>query len=1118
MSVKNNFPRVHSISTVGVIYHFNADYPFHRFRTDFTGEGGSGKTMVADMIQLILLGPANYLSATEGNDKRPIEGMVMPPKNRQYGAGYVVMNVEVSPARYLALGCFIEKSSKQTKMFIAQAGFDWESRLEPLSSPVYHKDFLVEETIVSVEELNKVVHHIHLKPLNLKNYHRLLFENGILAFDLSNKKKLDSFASIFRSFSRGKALKKDSENLKDFLFGDAEKALMENYQQQVKSIADDYHEHDRYQKEIELIGKKQGFIKEIVTLEEQSKALEKAYREEKILFWNNQVKSISIRHNTNQLDYHRSSLELAAINLHHAELFTNELQENTHLYRVSKEKIENLKESQENYEAKKEDHYSTLSDIKGRLEKAKGMADLLKAHGEEAVLRDRVKAEKQFMRDKSLLGDFILYLRSNRIEESFESSVWNTDYESAVGKSVELEKSLTARIQELDALTVFSDIDSPDSLAGWAIHSLGRELSLQEESLLRYFQKLPREKPEVIEKLSRYLPDPDILFDGPDVRDLEINKGFWINLGGVIEHIPYVEKQYLNKDRKTVLELLSGLKQGLDMELAECRRNLQELVQLKGRLTDFEQLKSALHLYNSKESFEREIDLLLIIDDQSLESQLGDLAIQGDLEKQRLNVQTNLDELIQLQHFNDSTSVQRDFDQALKFFKDNQLEVTKLDSHLEDWKEKKTIYEQELFKLQEEFSKDLLEVQLIQKALLREATSTTSALRIQLEKERKFDIDKKAFEGSDKDLNTSQDKLKNAHEEFLLAFRKRYEVGVNTDIVQSDPDLGEYGTQSKYNKAKLRFETKYNVIVQELEDGTAIQDSYHVGQLAHKLLPTVFTSAKAIETTSVEILLSEKLESLQQAVKEIGSRKIQILKRVFTDVNAAYRDYMLKVTEINQYFNSPSKIITGGSRASLILTPSVDYPAKWMSVFSRSLSNETGTLDLFETLSNEIDINEMMKTAFIAEGGKRDVRIEDLLNPKSYFDLEFKLKLESGENNSGSNSQAYSGYALLGLARLSLLAEPKRNGIKIMPIDEAQGLGSNYEMLRKVALEEGYQILSMSIDSAGDLHPGEQYIYMLSENKLHDDEHYVPAMGIFTEGVVTANISEFINENRNQDS
>ena len=237
---------------------------------------------------------------------------------------------------------------------------------------------------------------------------------------------------------------------------------------------------------------------------------------------------------------------------------------------------------------------------------------------------------------------------------------------------------------------------------------------------------------------------------------------------------------------------------------------------------------------------------------------------------------------------------------------------------------------------------------------------------------------------------------------------------------------------------------------------------------------------------------------------------MEILKKVFSEVQKTYRDYIVKVIDIDKYFNGSTKKITGGSRASLVHAISTDYPADWLNVFTKILNNELSFTGMFEELAKESDINKIMMKAFTDSGGLSGAKIEDLLNPKSYFTLEFKLKLDTGESNSGSNSQAYSGYALLGLARLALIGNNKLPGLKIMPIDEAQGLGSNYEMLREVALEEGYQILSMSIESAGELRDGEQYIYMLSENKLQDEESHVPAMAIFNDRDVVTDINDFI--------
>lgn len=53
MSHNKNFPRIYSLSTVGIRNHYNSDYRFHPFRTDFVGDSGVGKSIIADVLQLI---------------------------------------------------------------------------------------------------------------------------------------------------------------------------------------------------------------------------------------------------------------------------------------------------------------------------------------------------------------------------------------------------------------------------------------------------------------------------------------------------------------------------------------------------------------------------------------------------------------------------------------------------------------------------------------------------------------------------------------------------------------------------------------------------------------------------------------------------------------------------------------------------------------------------------------------------------------------------------------------------------------------------------------------------------------------------------------------------------
>ena len=49
------YPRIYSFSTVGIIMHFNQDYLLHPIRTDFTGKNGIGKSLIADLFQILFI-------------------------------------------------------------------------------------------------------------------------------------------------------------------------------------------------------------------------------------------------------------------------------------------------------------------------------------------------------------------------------------------------------------------------------------------------------------------------------------------------------------------------------------------------------------------------------------------------------------------------------------------------------------------------------------------------------------------------------------------------------------------------------------------------------------------------------------------------------------------------------------------------------------------------------------------------------------------------------------------------------------------------------------------------------------------------------------------------------
>ncbi len=308
------------------------------------------------------------------------------------------------------------------------------------------------------------------------------------------------------------------------------------------------------------------------------------------------------------------------------------------------------------------------------------------------------------------------------------------------------------------------------------------------------------------------------------------------------------------------------------------------------------------------------------------------------------------------------------------------------------------------------------------------------------------------------------------------------------------------------NNAYIKFKATYDSASEEIEDRTILKD-YSVGVLANKLLPTVFPTQE-IQEELIGEQIEKRLIELTNDLQRIGSRKVEILHNTFKELTTIYNGYLTKVQKISDYLSKNK--ITGANYATLQHAPATGYPDDWMKVFRKRLTNELHDTGLFST-NNKQDIDEIMISVFREAHGTREATVNDLLNPRSYFDLLFEIK-QDGQKNSGSNGQTYTANALLCLARLSLIEDEDRMGIRIMPIDEAEGLGSNYEMLHKLARKEQYQIVTMSIETAGNINDEGQYIYIMHDNKDANGLTYVPPLGIFHKGQLTENINEIFEE------
>src|ERR1041384_1343262 len=123
-SLEKKYPRIYSISTVGIRNHNNADFLIHPLRTDFTGESTTGKSLIgADIPQLILTAGKFYKSATppKGGVMREFNTLPLPTGlTTSLPFAYAFMNIQVSENDFIVIGVQIKHSRRILIPFIIQ--------------------------------------------------------------------------------------------------------------------------------------------------------------------------------------------------------------------------------------------------------------------------------------------------------------------------------------------------------------------------------------------------------------------------------------------------------------------------------------------------------------------------------------------------------------------------------------------------------------------------------------------------------------------------------------------------------------------------------------------------------------------------------------------------------------------------------------------------------------------------------------------------------------------------------------------------------------------------------------------------------------------------------------
>ncbi len=1125
------YPRIFSLSTVGVIYHNNCDYLLHPLRTDFTGGSGSGKSVIADLLQLIFVAKKEFWeSGTDvmTTEKRTVEGIVLKQgvDQGQGHFGYAFANVEVEHNKFVIIGTHVQTNARSVFPFVIQKGQNFdpevEMSLEATDQFLLYRDFLPGNQILPIDKLKD---HFEKRGFILKHFnqrtsefHRLLFNNQILSTDFSHDdKKLKTFAQIIQSFARGKGVGAKSEDLKNFLFANDDDQNKE-YEKRKKEIEEAHEEYKRRARVYETVKLKKD---RLLSLLEDKKKRDAANHRALLLEtgWAYQQREVVGR------DLVRTQKETAHVNLQqimlekrvndlNMEAVERELDSITGERERLETELENRKKQRDFAEKNRASYEKAYTISQGEYDEASAKWSKVKAaEGWVRVyktvdgLKEQFRQQDGVLRERQKMREFVEFIEKKAIRKQFEDSSWSRDYRMAQAEYDGIMDQLDGEISRLEEIVPLFDKENKDSVVQWAIRNAGK-LTKEEESVLMHFKTLGTKKPGEKSDGERYIPDPESVYKNLKPVDKDA-KGFWVNMGGVLEYVTYVNKQMFNNP-DTIEKELQKYGNSIEKELEKLHADRFSQRMLRDHLMEFgfntqvsdawlkreeltgfvpddtlvmsrEEFEMILDLYTNpknnlrvlydeaKKNWEDALQKLREADDIISNSQGGLLAIDGQIKQLEVN---QLPEK----------------ERELKNFQ--QVKKT-LDERFADWQKDVATYlkENEGEQSQEKVNKEIREIE-------KEHASSTKMLynaftqRLQDISRRQGSLEQRLI-----GLMEQMPSLENRYQEALVRYTQligEFKPDEVTDKVEESQvnklRVTAITTQKSYesNFDGVLKDEKFNIDDERLKGN----HKYDFQTLAEVMLPKIIQDPAKIEEDLASDI-EEHLKSINQKMNEINDHKLKIINGIFSKIEEVYSEYRDRIDDMREFFRSNK--ISGGHYVEINFDPSKSYPINWIRSLNKNIAARAQNVGLFRMFENEGEgADAIILRAFLEHSDGKNVKpdIRKLTNPKSYFDLSISLKTPKGEDAPGSNGQNYTMLALLCIARLSIIDSDRlsrkdkkiRKGVRFMTIDEVAGLGENFDMLYELAKNYDYQILTMTIDPIGRFEEGKQNIYTLRKN------------------------------------
>lgn len=1001
-----SFPKISSISTVGILKHFNQDYLIHPLRTDFTGGNGVGKSIIADLFQIIFIcHEGNIKFGTESFNKDKREVQKLPYKGNE---AYAFLNIEVAESKFITIGVNIQsKGGRHIKPFLVLAQSNFTLDINELSYDKEHlltnRDFLDEQNkIMPLEQLSKQLKEklnlflsYYTYKEDIEKYHSFLFSKEILPINLTIPEHLKAFSKVIQSFSKVKDLGLDKPNsLKEFLFEDDDKEYWEEYSKHEQQLDKLLNEFKDLNIKIDDIEQKQRTLENLKNFEKLKDDAELIYKtaelkelSQKLLNQKENEKDISnkLSKNNDRSDFLQKRVKKFKKLVESLDLFYSDLDRNHTKLLEYNVKYQDWK--------KFDSEISQLKNIVSPLFSEDTVKNSISVDFKDTSTRDIVK------KINVAAPIFSEYGQINDIEQKHQEQdkVLTSLINQTEGKLNHLEK-INSLLNEKGSDSLFARIVNEK-----------KALTHNQESVLLSLLDLSLKKPEKVAPRIRYVLSTAILNEDNYELD-KVNGGLWLKLGELREFIEFSkEKRLFQKDsnfENLITNKLNELKDQIDklelekLELSKIRKSKEydkEIIkeyEFDIRLIEYsniEELKRTVWILENKEE---KIALL--------ENESSELKIEID----------NIASEISLPIDNSNLPHQIKKAEAIKQIID---------------KRRKSIVD----------SKDKENAELagiiVENPHLKENLEklTNDISRISTDFEEKKELFQKRFPQFDFDIGTVE--------------------SINGEKIE---DL-----RSDFSTKKENYITEYKSTINRFEETSEGKDQQVNMQISQNLY-----QFKILE----EVLLGGKIQYLDKVgdyLNEANQQRLRIVEnirdnmvKVFSKTLDRYEKYQNIVKNLNTFFIG--KKISDTYYLNLNFNEYNQMKISWIEELQISAQWVTKP----EELPFGHSVQSFIETLFKKITGiRKDIEFKDLLNPKSYFDLSIALTDEFKNEIPGSTGETYSAIILLGIARLSKVQEKHRKGLRFIILEELANLdNTNFNVFPKIAKEYDYQILTMT--------------------------------------------------------